>query len=95
MRRCRYASTVVIPTFILIAACAGPRSDLPIDASSGPNPTLPQPDKKAIPTVNVAPAKGWGSEQKPTAAAGFAVAMAAGADREARSPRSQIPALLH
>src|SRR6185295_17005135 len=81
MSRWTDAPTVIIPTFILLAACAGSRSDLPIDASSGPNPTLPQPDKKAIPTVNVAPAKGWGSEQKPTAAAGFAVASyAAGLD---------------
>ena len=74
MSRWSYAATVVFPTIILLAACAGPRSDLPIDASSGAHPTLPQPDQKAIPTVNVAPAKGWGSDQKPSAAAGFAVA---------------------
>jgi len=74
MSRWSYASTLTFPTFILLAACAGPRSDLPIDAGSGPNPTLPQPDQKAIPTVNVAPAQGWSSDQKPTAAAGFAVA---------------------
>ena len=73
MSRWRHASTVVLPAFILLG-CAGTRSDLPIDASSGPDPTLPQPDQQAIPTVNVAPAKGWGSDQKPSAAAGFAVA---------------------
>ena len=44
------------------------------DAGSGPNPTLPPPDKQAIPTVNIAPAKGWAAMQTPAAAAGFAVA---------------------
>jgi glucose/arabinose dehydrogenase len=73
MSRWTYA-TVVVPAFIFLAACAGTRSDLPIDAGSGPDPTLPQPDKKAIPTVNVAPAKGWSGDQKPSAAAGLEVA---------------------
>jgi glucose/arabinose dehydrogenase len=74
MSRWTDAPTVIIPTFLLLAACAGSRSDLPIDAGSGPNPSLPQPEKKAIPTVNVAPAKGWSGAQTPAAAAGFAVA---------------------
>jgi glucose/arabinose dehydrogenase len=73
MSRRTYAS-IVVPAFIVLAACAGTRSDLPIDAGSGANPTLPQPDKKAIPTVNVAPAKGWSGDQKPSAAAGLEVA---------------------
>ncbi len=62
-----------MPPLFLLAACAGTPSDQPIDAGSGPNPTLPQPESKAIPTVNVAPAKGWSGDQKPSAAAGFAV----------------------
>ncbi|HKQ14425.1 MAG TPA: sorbosone dehydrogenase family protein [Steroidobacteraceae bacterium] len=73
MSRWTDATTVILPIFILLAGCAGTRSDLPIDASSGQNLSLPQPDKKAIPTVNVAPAKGWSGDQKPSAAAGFAV----------------------
>ena len=52
MSRRTYAPAIILPTFILLAACAGTRSDLPIDAGSGQNPTLPQPEKKAIPTVN-------------------------------------------
>jgi len=74
MSRWNRAATVVFPTFLCLAACAGSRSDLPISASSGPNPTLPKPEEKTIPTINVAPAKGWSGEQKPAAAAGFAVA---------------------
>jgi len=63
----------LMPILLVLAACAGTPSDLPIDAGSGPNPTLPEPESKPIPTVNVAPAKGWSGEQKPTAATGFAV----------------------
>ena len=63
----------LLPPLFLLAACAGTPSDQPIDAGSGANPTLPSPESKAIPTVNVAPAKGWSGDQKPSAAAGFAV----------------------
>ena len=63
----------LVPTLLLLAACAGAPSSQPIDAGSGPNPALPQPESKPIPTVNIAPAKGWSGDQKPSAAAGFAV----------------------
>jgi glucose/arabinose dehydrogenase len=39
----------------------------------GPNPTLPAPDKKLVPTVNIAPAKGWPKDARPRAPAGFQV----------------------
>ncbi|UGQ45889.1 PQQ-dependent sugar dehydrogenase [Massilia endophytica] len=39
----------------------------------GPNPVLPAPDKKMIPTVNVAPTAPFKAEEKPAAAAGFLV----------------------
>jgi glucose/arabinose dehydrogenase len=49
--------------------------------SCGPNPQLPAPESGLLPTVNIAPAKGWAEGQKPTAAAGFAVTpFAAGLD---------------
>ncbi|WP_061161129.1 PQQ-dependent sugar dehydrogenase [Caballeronia temeraria] len=45
----------------------------------GPNPALPAPHKSLMPTVNIAPAKPWGQDQKPIAPAGFDVtAFAAG-----------------
>src|SRR5262245_38802408 len=47
----------------------------------GPAPTLPAPTKALIPTVDIAPAKGWAQGQMPTAASGFKVAaFAAGLD---------------
>jgi glucose/arabinose dehydrogenase len=58
---------------LALTGCAGAPSQQPVDAGSGPNPTLPQPQSSAIPVVDIAPAKGWSAEQKPAAAAGFAV----------------------
>ena len=57
----------------VLAACGGTPSKQPIAAGSGANPQLPEPESKAIPTVNIAPAKGWGADQKPTVAAGMEV----------------------
>ncbi len=49
--------------------------------SFGPNPTLPAPHRTFIPTVHIAPAKGWPTGVMPTAAAGLAVsALATGFD---------------
>ncbi|HEY7639724.1 MAG TPA: sorbosone dehydrogenase family protein [Steroidobacteraceae bacterium] len=62
------------PALLLLAACAGPPSQQPVDAGSGPDPVLPQPDHKAIPLVNIAPAQGWSGDRKPSVAAGMAVA---------------------
>lgn len=42
-------------------------------AGYGINPTLPAPEKKILPTVNVAPAKGWPENAQPTPAAGTKV----------------------
>jgi len=42
-------------------------------SSVGPNPTLPAPDKKIIPVVQVAAAKGWPAGMKPQAPAGVQV----------------------
>ena len=47
----------------------------------GPQPALPSPKHELIPTVNVAPAKGWLTGMTPTAAVGFTVgAFATGLD---------------
>jgi len=60
-----------------LAGCkVGPtdRGPAPSPASSvGPNPTLPQPDQKAIPTVQIAEARGWPPGMKPQAPAGVQV----------------------
>ncbi|HKV06778.1 MAG TPA: sorbosone dehydrogenase family protein [Thermoanaerobaculia bacterium] len=63
--------------FIAIAAsfvgCAS-SARLPVSAGTGPEPTLPPPDKSLIPLVNVVTAKGWPEGAKPVAAEGTAVA---------------------
>jgi glucose/arabinose dehydrogenase len=46
---------------------------LPDSATTGPNPTLPEPTSSLIPTVKVAPAKGWPEGVTPKAAPGTQV----------------------
>ncbi len=63
-----------------LAAC-GDTAKLPDTAGMGPNPTLPAPLSTLIPTVNIAPAKGWPAGMMPTAMPGLAVtAFATGLD---------------
>jgi glucose/arabinose dehydrogenase len=64
---------------LLLAACS--EAKLPEQASTGPEPTLPPPSPSLIPTVNIAPAKGWPEGAKPKAADGLTVtAFAQGLD---------------
>ncbi|HEY0289008.1 MAG TPA: sorbosone dehydrogenase family protein [Pseudomonas sp.] len=56
-----------------LAAC-GESSRLQVSDGTGPSPTLPEPNKTLIPTVNIAPAIGWAEGAKPTAAPGTQVA---------------------
>jgi glucose/arabinose dehydrogenase len=66
---------------MLSLASCGEVATLPESAGIGPQPTLPQPNQTLIPTVNIAPAKGWPTGATPVAAAGLAVnAYAAGLD---------------
>ena len=65
---------------LLLAAC-GDKSTLPVGADVGLNPTIKAPVRSTIPTVDIAPAKGWLDGGKPVAAAGLAVnAFATGLD---------------
>ncbi len=74
----RFALTLLAAA--ALAGC-GEVARLPVEAGTGPNPTLPAPTKTLLPTVNIAPAQGWAEGAKPTAAAGTAVnAFAAGLD---------------
>jgi glucose/arabinose dehydrogenase len=66
---------------LLLAACFGCAevAQLPPGAAVGADPELPEPVRTLIPTVKVAPAKGWPEGVKPKAAAGMTVtAFAAG-----------------
>jgi len=57
---------------LLLSAC-GESAKLPEEAAIGPNPTLPEPVKTLIPTVDIAPAKGWPEGVLPTPASGLTV----------------------
>ncbi|MET1110132.1 MAG: sorbosone dehydrogenase family protein [Allosphingosinicella sp.] len=64
----------------LIAGCTE-TAKLPAEATTGPSPQLAAPDKRMIPTVNIAPAVGWTDTAGPTPASGLAVtALARGLD---------------
>lgn len=63
---------------VTFAACAlgacGEEATLKEQAGTGPKPELPKPNQTFIPTINIAPAKGWPQGNGPVAAAGFTVA---------------------
>ena len=56
----------------LLTGC-GNSARLPVDAGTGPRPTLPEPKSSLIPTVNVAPARGWPEGSQPVSAEGTTV----------------------
>lgn len=75
---CRAALPLAL-ALLGLAACEN--AQLPVEAGTGPNPTLPPPDESLIPTVDIAPAKGWPEGVTPTPAPGTQVsAFAAGLD---------------
>jgi hypothetical protein len=65
---------------LALAAC-GEVARLPVSAGTGPQPTLPAPNPTLVPTVNIAPARGWPAGSLPQAAPGLRVGIfAAGLD---------------
>ena len=65
---------------LALAGC-GEMATLTVSDGTGPQPTLPQPQRTLIPTVNIAPAKGWSDGVMPQGAAGTRVnAFASGLD---------------
>jgi hypothetical protein len=63
-----------------LSACGG-AARLPFEAGIGPQPTLPPPNPTLLPTLHIAPAKGWPAGATPVAAAGLSVkALATGLD---------------
>jgi glucose/arabinose dehydrogenase len=79
----RRISALVMPVALLslgLAAC-GDISKFPPNADMGPRPLLPPPNPTLIPTVKIAPAKGWPAGMTPQAAPGLRVnAFASGLD---------------
>src|SRR6187402_2409759 len=69
----RFAFGVQWVAFTALCACTsvGPTQTGPVASpitSVGPNPTMPEPARQLIPTVQVATAKGWPAGMKPTPA---------------------------
>ena len=72
-------SVVILTAALLIVL--GRSAKFPEHKAIGPQPILPQPSKRFIPTISVAKAKGWPAGAKPTPASGLAVnAFATGLD---------------
>ena len=57
---------------LALGACAEP-ARFTVAEGSGNNPALPTPSRALIPTVNIAPARGWPSDAMPTPARGLRV----------------------
>jgi len=55
-----------------LSAC-GNQAPLQVADGTGPTPTLPEPSISLIPTMNIAPAKGWTNGARPTPAPGTVV----------------------
>lgn len=62
----------LLATALLLGACAE-MAKLPVEAGIGPTPELVEPRPGLLPTVNIAPAKGWPEGAAPAPAAGLAV----------------------
>lgn len=76
MNYVRQAQGVSVPlvALVLVLSACGEMATLPLSAGTGPSPTLPAPNTTLIPTVNIAPAKGWPVGARPQAAPGTRVA---------------------
>lgn len=79
MRRAFWLSCAAL----LLGACAE-TARLPDSATVGPDPALPEPTRSIVPTVKIAPAKGWPEGVTPKAAAGMQVSTFA---RDLQHPR--------
>jgi glucose/arabinose dehydrogenase len=68
----RVSSAALIAVLLALAGC-GDEATQSVEAGMGPSPNLPKPNKTLIPTVNIAPAKGWPPGAAPQPANGLAV----------------------
>jgi glucose/arabinose dehydrogenase len=68
-------ASLLFAATLAAAPAADPAPDV---AEYGPHPQLVAPDKKLIPTMKIAPARGWRGDAQPQAAPGFAVNQFAG-----------------
>jgi glucose/arabinose dehydrogenase len=67
-------SKPLIALLVIALVGCGEIATLPVSAGTGPQPALPPPQKTWMPTVNIAPARGWLAGATPLAAPGTEVA---------------------
>ena len=65
-------NAIFVGSIVVLGAC-GDQATLP-ESPVGPSPQLPPPHATLIPTVNIAPVKGWPKGATPVAAPGLRVA---------------------
>ena len=88
MRKFLATSLALIALTFCLAGCRDEAS-LPVEAGTGPNPKLPPPRQRLIPTVEVAHAVGWPEGGKPVAAERLKVELfASGLDASALALRA-------
>lgn len=63
---------LVFSSLIALTACGG-TAKIPTSESYGANPTLPAPETSLLPTIDIAPAKGWPAGVKPVSVPGTEV----------------------
>jgi len=69
-----HASIIVLSAVAVLAGYSShAASSLPESAGYGPQPTLPEPQKKLLPTMKIAPAEPWHDDEKPQPATGLSV----------------------
>src|SRR5678815_4219725 len=68
----RVSGAALIAVLLALSGC-GDEASQSVEAGMGPNPSLPKPNETLIPTVNIAPAKGWPQGAAPQPANGLAV----------------------
>ena len=66
-------AVIVVAALAAFFLTRGDKAALPEIAAIGPSPTIPEPTKTVIPTVHIAPAKGWPEGAQPKAASDLAV----------------------
>ncbi len=69
----RWRICLYLSLFVLSMAGCSETARFPVAAGTGPHPLLPPPETSLIPTVKIAPAKGWPAGASPIAASGTAV----------------------
>jgi glucose/arabinose dehydrogenase len=78
---------LVVSVLALLLAGCSESSNQPEQTGIGPKPNLPDPKSSFVPTINIAPAKGWVGDAKPTAAQDLSVTAFA---RDLDHPRSLL-----